>query len=528
MQRQFDSPGRSAVYAAECAVATSHPLATATALNILREGGNAVDAAIAASATLCVVEPHMTGIGGDCFAIVCEPDGSLHGLNGSGRSSAGASLEWYLEQGHQEVPAESAHSVTVPGAVNAWETLHQKFGQTDFVRLFADAIRYGEEGFAVAPRVAGDWTELTEKLAGNPGAARHMLRDGAAPGVGEVWRFPALAAVLRRIALEGSKAFYHGEIAREISETVRSLGGFLTEEDLAGVAADWVMPIHTQYNDHTLHEIPPNGQGLTALVLANLIEQIGVPENPEAPERAHLEMECGRIAYAARDAYIADPAHMNVTVEALLSKQHTQALAKLYDPQKRNSTIGLPDPAGSDTIYLSVVDRDQRAVSFINSVYSGFGSGIVTPDTGIALQNRGDGFNLTAGHANAIGPAKRPMHTIIPAMVTKNGKPVYSYGVMGAAYQPMGHVHVLSNMLDYGMDPQQALDDPRIFWDGTGSVLALEAGVPAKTAAYLEAKGHVCQRGGLHGGGQVIHINHATGTLCAGSDPRKDGHAAGF
>ncbi len=527
MHRNFDAPGRSPVYASECAAATSHPLATATALNILREGGNAVDAAIAASATLCVVEPHMTGVGGDCFAIVCEPDGSLHCLNGSGRSAADAKLEWYLGQGFSDIPGNSVHSVTAPGAVMAWETLHGKLGAMDFTRLFADAIHYAEEGFPIAPRVAYDWAKLVSKLSANPAASKFLLNNGKSPETGSSWQFPALAGVLRRIATEGSKALYSGETAREIATTVQGLGGFLTEGDLAKVATDWVDPIHTIYNGHELHEIPPNGQGITALILANLISKIGPATGAGSPERAHLEAECGRIAYAARDAYVADADHMTVPYEELLSKAHTELLAKLYDRTKRNPDISLPDPSGSDTVYLSIVDRDQRAVSFINSVYSHFGSGIVTPQSGIVLQNRGSCFNVKAGHPNAIGPSKRPLHTITPAMVTKNGKPTHCFGVMGGAYQPMGHVHVLSNMLDYGMDPQQALDHPRIFWNDEGT-LVHESCVPDETIAYLKARGHPCQQGGPHGGGQVIRIDYETGTLVAGSDARKDGHAAGF
>ena len=527
MHRNFDAPGRSPVYASECAAATSHPLATATALNILREGGNAVDAAIAASATLCIVEPHMTGVGGDCFAIVSEPDGSLHGLNGSGRSASQTDIAWFLEQGFSDIPVDSVHSITAPGAVMAWETLHNRFGAMDFTRLFADAIHYGEEGFPIAPRVAYDWAKLVPKLSAHEAASNFLLNNGNAPEVGDRWKFPALAGVLRQIATQGSKALYSGKIAREIAETVHGLGGFLSEEDLANVAAEWVEPIQTTFNDHQLFEIPPNGQGITALILANLVSEIGCAKGANSPERAHLEAECGRIAYAARDAYTADTAHMDVSCEALLSRTHTKSLAKLYDPAKRNPDIGLPDPSGSDTIYLSVVDRDQRAVSFINSVYNHFGSGIVTPDTGIVLQNRGSCFNVIPGHPNAIGPAKKPLHTIIPAMVTKEGKPTHCFGVMGGHYQAMGHVHVLSNMLDYGMDPQQALDHPRIFWNDKGE-LVHESCVPDETIAYLKARGHSCQQGGPHGGGQIIRIDHETGTLVAGSDARKDGNAAGF
>lgn len=527
MQRDFAAPGRSPVMSSECAVSTSHPLATASALSILMEGGNAVDAALAASATLCVVEPHMTGIGGDCFAIVGEPDGTLHGLNGSGRSASGANLQWYLENGFTEIIEESAHAVTVPGAVKAWEALHQRFGRTDFVRLFADAIRYAEEGFAVAPRTGTDWANRAGKLRSNEGAALHYLINGNAPLIGQRASFPVLGQILRRIAMEGSQALYQGEVAKDIAQTVQAGGGFLTEEDMAGVSADWVNLISTKYRGHVLHEIPPNGQGLAAILLVKLLDRLGVADSPSSIERAHLEAECGRIAYAARDAYIADPETMVHSVETLLSDSHVNSLSGLFDPEMRNDSIALPDPAGSDTIYLSVVDRDGMAVSFINSVFGWFGSGLVTKDTGIILQSRGSGFNLIEGHGNAIGPSKRPFHTIIPAMVTKDKKVTHSFGVMGGSYQAMGHAHVLSNMLDYGMDPQQALDDPRIFWNKEGR-LTLESGVSNDIQIGLEKLGHPCVRDVVLGGGQIIKIDHDNGILISGSDSRKDGHAAGF
>lgn len=520
-------PGRSPVMASECAVSTSHPLATSTALSILREGGNAVDAAIATAATLLAVEPHQTGIGGDCFAIVGEPDGTLHGLNGSGRSAAGCELDWYLENGFSEITIDSAHAITTPGSIKAWETLHKKFGRTDFTRLFADAIRYAEEGFPVAPRVAFDWAAHVGKLSKSEGGALHCLIDGKAPVAGQKFAFPVLAKTLRKIAQGGAQAFYHGEIAEDIVKTVQAAGGFLTEDDLASVTADWVELISTEYNGHMLHEIPPNGQGLAAIILVKLLDKLGVSKEVSSVERAHLEAECGRIAYLARDAYISDPDTMRYSVEELLSDEHISQLSKLYDPAKRNPEMGLPDPVGSDTIYLSVVDRDGMAVSFINSVFSGFGTGIVTKKTGIALQNRGCGFNLVPGHGNAIGPSKRPFHTIIPAMVTKDGKVSHSFGVMGGSYQSMGHAHVLSNMLDYGMNPQEALDNPRIFWDAAGN-LTLEAGVSDAVKSGLESMGHTCQNGALHGGGQIIEIDQQSGFLIAGSDPRKDGNASGF
>ncbi len=528
MTRNFAFPGRSPIHAQNAAVATSHGMATTSAMTILKEGGNAVDAAIAAAAVLCVVEPHMTGIGGDCFAIVGEPDGTLHGLNGSGRSPAEMSLELLLDQGMTSIPVQSPHAITAPGAVKAWETLHQKFGTMDFARLFADAISYAEQGMVVAQRVASDWAGLVEKLSANAGATKHYLDNGTAPQTGSVWKVPALGKTLRKIAEGGSDAFYQGEIAGDIVKTVRNAGGLLSEDDLSAVSADWVELISTDYRDHTLYEIPPNGQGLAALTIVKLLDKLGpASDDPASLARAHLEMECGRIGYAARDAHLSDPETMAYSVETLLSDSHIDALSRLFDPTRHNNDIALPDPAGSDTVYLSIVDRDGMAVSFINSLFSGFGSGIVTEKTGISLQNRGSGFNLIPGHANAIGPSKRPLHTIIPAMVKKGNAVTHSFGVMGGPYQAMGHAHVLSNMLDYGMDPQQALDDPRIFWDAEGT-LELEDGYAPDIKSGLEKLGHACRSGIVHGGGQIIRLDQESGILTAGSDPRKDGHAAGW
>lgn len=470
----------------------------------------------------------MTGVGGDCFAIVAEPSGKLHGLNGSGRSPAEASLEFYLEQGWSEIPEGSAHAITTPGAIKAWETLHQKFGRMDWKRLFADAIHYGEEGMIVAPRVGTDWAGLTEKLLKDKGAAKHLLKGGLAPKIGEVWKFPAFAQTLKKIADGGSDAFYQGEIAEDIVTTIQAQGGLLSLDDLANVTADWVEPISTQYRDHTLYEIPPNAQGLTALMIVKLLEKFGPADSdPNSLTRAHLEAECGRIGYAARDAYISDPASMGHSIDKLLDDRHIEALSKLYDPTKRNDNLALPDPVGSDTVYLSIVDNDGMAISFINSVFKWFGSGIVTQKTGFALQNRAVGFNLIPGHANAIGPSKRPLHTIIPAMVKKDNQVTHCYGVMGGAYQAMGHAQVLSNMLDYGMDPQAALDHPRIFWDDKGN-LQLESGHSQEIRTGLEKLGHRLAQNGVLGGGQIVQIDHERGVLIAGSDMRKDGQAAGF
>ncbi|MGI6856861.1 gamma-glutamyltransferase family protein [Mesorhizobium sp. 1B3] len=529
MTRSFDLPGRSPVIAENGMAATSHPLATASALDVLRQGGNAVDAALAASATLVVVEPHMTGIGGDCFVILAEPDGSVHGLNGSGRAPAGADPARLRAEGFAAMPEFGPHSVTVPGAVKAWETLHARFGALPFERLFADAIRYAEEGYAIHARVAADWAGQASELAGDEGAARHYLVDGKAPALGSRHRMPALAATLRRIAREGAGAFYEGEIAAEIASTVRAKGGTLSEDDLAGATAEWVELISTPYAGYDILEIPPNGQGITALILLNLLDRLGAGGlGPDSPERYHLQIEAARLAYSVRDHMVADPRAMTLSPATLLSRHYTALLAERFDPARRNPDTTLPKVPASDTVYLTVVDRDRRAVSFINSVYDSFGSRIVTPKSAIALQNRGACFTLGEGHPNEYGPGKRPMHTIIPAMAMKNGRPAVSFGVMGGAYQPMGHAHVFSNLADHGMDPQQALDHPRLFW-GEDGVLEAEAGISDEVRASLTNKGHALRPTAKpHGGGQVIVIDERSGFLVGGSDPRKDGLALGW
>jgi gamma-glutamyltranspeptidase / glutathione hydrolase len=527
--RAFDRPGRSPVIAENGMVATSHPLATQSALDILRRGGNAVDAAIAAAATLCVVEPHMTGIGGDCFVLMSEPDGTLHALNGSGRAPKAATGAWYRENRPGVTRLVGADSVTVPGAVKAWETLAARFGTRSLDELFADAIAYGEQGYAVHARVGTVWATYVGELAADEGATRHALVSGRAPAVGSRHAWPALAATLRRIARDGSKAFYEGEIAAEIAATVQSKGGLLDEADLAAVTADWVEPIATPYGGHDVCEIPPNGQGVTALILLRLLDRLGTSGYAaESAERRHLEAEAGRIAYAVRDHLVADPAFMTCSVDDLLSNAHIDRLAKLYDPGRRNPSIVLPEVPSSSTIYLTVVDRDGRAVSFINSLFEAFGSRIATPESGIMLQNRGSGFSLVAGHPNEIGPGKRPMHTIIPALTRKDGTTAIAFGVMGGAYQAMGHAHVLSNLLDHGMDPQEAIDSPRIFWAADGALEA-ESGVPDEVLRGLAGRGHEVRRAANPiGGAQMVVIDRENGFLIGASDPRKDGCAAGW
>ncbi len=524
--RDFHKPGRSAAYAINGMAATSAPPATLAALDVLRGGGNAVDAAVTASAVLCVVEPSLTGIGGDCFALVGMPDGKVHGLNGSGRASLKADAAWLKASGLREIAIRGIHSVTVPGAIDAWDKLLKAYGTMTLGDCLAPAIRLAEEGVPVTPRVAFDWPEDTPILAADEGGRIHYLKDGRTPQVGETMAYPALARTLRILAKEGRDAFYSGEIAEDIVGHLAKRGSLLTLEDFARTESTWVEPISTDFAGHEVLEIPPNGQGLTALITLNILGHFGLAAlDPAGPERMHLEIEALKLAWVLRNRHIADPGFAEIPVKDLLSPKTAARLAGLIDMNRAQDVkVAMPQ---SDTVYLAVVDRKRLAVSFINSTYYGFGSGIVTPMTGIALQNRGACFVTDPRHPNCIGPGKRPLHTIIPAMVRKDGKIDMSYGVMGGDYQPMGHVSVAINRYIYGMDPQEAVDWPRYFPRGTE--VQLEAGVSPAARQALAAKGHrLVETVEPLGGGQAIAIDHARGMLIGGSDPRKDGLALGY
>lgn len=524
--RNFQLPGRSTAIASNGMAATSSPLATLTAIDILRGGGNAADATVAASAVLCITEPHMTGIGGDCFVLVGEPSGKVLGLNGSGRSSHRANAAWLKAAGLQSIAPRSIHAVTVPGAIDAWDQLLRRCGTMSLADALQPAIQLAEAGVPTTPRVASDWTEDAEDLARDAGGSRHYLVCGRSPRTGEIMRYPALAATLKTIAGEGRDAFYKGSIAKDIIATIAPMGSLLTLEDLADHQSEWVEPISTSFADREILEIPPNGQGLTALIAMNILSNFGLKSlDALSPQRMHLEIEALKLAWWFRNKHIADPAHAEVPTAELLSPALAQKLANLIDSRKcLDIATALPQ---SDTVYLTVVDKDRRAVSFINSIYDGFGAAIVTPKTGIALQNRGACFVTTPGHPNCIGPAKRPLHTIIPAMVRHRGLVDMSYGVMGGDFQPMGHMAVAANRYIYAMDPQECLDFPRYFPKG-GELLA-EQGVPAAALKDLRSIGHkVVQSPGPLGGGQAIVIDQAAGVLIGGSDPRKDGLALGY
>jgi gamma-glutamyltranspeptidase / glutathione hydrolase len=527
MSRDFQLPGRSPAIAGDGMAATSHPLATLAAIDVLRSGGNAVDAAVTAVAILCVIEPHMTGIGGDCFALIAEPGKPVWGYNGCGRSGAKASTEALLAKGMKSIEATSPHAVNVPGAIEAWDALLKAHGTYSLDRVLAPAIKNAEHGFPVAPRVALDWKGWVGKLRNSPGATKHYLPNGGAPAEGDVIKLPALADTLKAVAKNGPRAFYEGPIAEDMAATLAAMGSVLTPEDFARHRGEAVTPISTNYRGVDLVEIPPNTQGLTALVTLNILENFDLAAlEAFGPDRFHLMLEAARLGFAVRDAHIAEPSFMRVPVAALNDKAFAKSLAAKLDRGRRVPLPAAPAP-GSDTVYLTVVDRDRRAVSLINSLFSSFGSAICTEKTGVLFNNRGSGFVLKPEHPNALGASKRPMHTIIPALATRGGRCDTTFGVMGAHYQPMGHVQMVLNLFDYGMDVQSAIDAPRAFFDGENTVT--ERGMPPATVEGLKSRGHTIVTAPTPwGGAQAIRIDWNRGVLIGGSDPRKDGCALGY
>ena len=528
--RDFQLPGRSPVMATQGMAATSHPLATLTALDVLRDGGNAVDAAIAACAVQCVVEPHNTTIGGDCFVLYAPAGGGeVIALNGSGRAPTAAEPAWFAEAGITEISSTSPHAVTVPGAVDAWSRLAADLGRKDLGALLAPAIEFAERGAPVPARTASDWADEADLLRTDPAATRILLPGGRAPAPGEVHRQQELAETLRIVAERGRAGFYEGPVAEDMVARLRGLGGLHTLDDFAATSADYVTPVKTRYRGYDIHECPPNGQGITALIMLNVLAGYDLGAlDPLGAERLHLEVEAGRLAFQDRNSFVADPAHVDVPVERLLSEDYAAELRGHID--RGRAMAALPPssiPAHRDTVYLTVVDAERNAVSFINSIFHSFGSGIMAPRTGILLQNRGMSFRLDPDHPNCIAPGKRPMHTIIPGMATKDGRAAMPFGVMGGHYQPYGHVHLLTNLIDFGMDVQEALDCPRASYEE--GQLIVERGIGAEARRGLADMGHaVVEAGSPLGGGQAIQIDHERGVLIGGSDPRKDGCALGY
>ncbi len=529
--RDLHLPGRSPAYATHAMAATSMPAATLTALDVLRAGGNAMDAAVAAVAVLGVIEPQSTGIGGDAFCLWKQPGQPVVALNGSGRAPAAATIDWYESQGITEINEASAHSVTIPGAVGAWETLLAAHGTRGLDEMLQPAIRFAAEGWPVHQRVAFDWQLASAKLRRNGTDA--FLPNGSAPKPGDVFRQPALAETLRTIAARGARGFYEGAVAADMVATLRARGGLHTEEDFAAgrTAAQFVAPIHTAWRGYEVWQCPPNGSGLMVLMLLGILDGFETASDPLAPERLHRHIEAARLVYRDRDAFLADPALSDVPMQRLMNPAYLDGLRGLIDPERALPSLPRAGeavlPPHRDTVYLCVVDQDGNACSFINSLFKSFGSGILAERSGVMLQNRGAGFVVQRGHPNCIAPGKRPMHTIIPGMLTKDGEAVMPFGVMGGHFQPMGQSWFLGNLLEYGLDIQHALDLPRVF--PYGGKLEVERGVPQGTVDLLARLGHVptaIER--PHGGGQAIWIDRARGTLVGGSDPRKDGVALGY
>jgi gamma-glutamyltranspeptidase / glutathione hydrolase len=527
-QRDFFKPGRSVAISDRGMAATSHPQATLAAVDILRAGGSAVDAAVAAVALQSVVDPLMTGIGGDCFALYCPSGGAPIALNGSGRSPEKATLDYYLERGFTEIPDDSPHAVTVPGAVDAWCRLIGRYGRFDLARVLAPAIAAAEEGYCITPRVELDWNHHAGRVAKYPASAAYFLPNGRAPRTGERMSNPALAATLRAIAADGRDAFYRGAVAEEITALLNSLGGLHQESDFTNYGAFETKPIAGKFRGQDLLECPPNGQGLAALLITRILDGFDLrdPKLTEA-DRIHLLAEATKAGYALRDRLIADPDHVRFDIEELLSDASVDAIRGRISLERAADAAIWDGPTHRDTVFVSVVDRDGNAISLINSIFFAFGSGIYAPRSGVLLQNRGAGFVVREGHANAIGPSKLPFHTIIPAMLMDDGLPSMSFGVMGGQYQAVGHAHFLSQILDRDLDPQQASDQPRSFW--FGGKLALEPTISEEVKRDLERRGHVTEWAAEPiGGCQAIMIDRRRGVLLGASDHRKDGMALGY
>ena len=522
-------PSRAPVLARNV-VAASQPLAAQAGLQAMARGGNAVDAALAAAIVLTVVEPTMNGIGGDAFALIWD-GAQLHGLNASGRAPAAWNPKAFAEL--QKMPALGWGTVTVPGTVSAWVAMSERFGALPFADLFEAAIRYARDGYAVSPVIARQWQEAAPQLQDQPGYREAFMPAGRTPRAGERWRFEAQAATLEDIARTRGESFYRGRLARAIAEFARATGGAIDEADLAAHRVDWVEPVSHTYHGFTVHEIPPNGQGIAALMALGMLEHLPVADTqPDSAQRLHLQAEAMRLAFADAAAHVADPSHMRVSADALLDRDYLASRARLVDPG-RAGRYGAGQPPGGATVYLCAADAQGRMVSFIQSNFKGFGSGVVVPGTGIALHNRGMGFSLEPGHPNLVAGGKRPYHTIIPAFMTRDGQPVMAFGVMGGNMQPQGHLQVAMRFIDDRRNPQACSDAPRWRIDDAGQ-LTVEAATPAAAVQGLQAMGHsvrVMPHDSLDFGSAQLIARLSEGLddgYATGSDHRRDGQAVGF
>lgn len=534
---------RSEAIGTRAMAATSQPLATQTALEIMRAGGNAIDAAIAANAVLGLVEPTGNGIGGDLFAIVYDAESKkLHGLNASGRSPQSLTLEHFKREGLEKIPSHGPLPVSVPGAVDGWYELHERFGALDMEQILAPAIDYAENGFGVTEVIAYYWGRSVPILEDFEGFADTFMPEGRAPQKGEVFRNPRLANTLRRIAKGGRDEFYRGDMAREIAAYMKDQGGFLTYDDLAAHTSEWVAPVSTEYRGYTVWELPPNGQGIAALQILNILEGFDIAAmGHDSAEYLHHFVEAKKLAFEDRARFYADPEFVDVPVAPLISKEYASRRRALIDPDQaaRSFPAGDQELEEGDTIYLTVADSDGNMVSLIQSNYRGMGSGMTPGELGFILQDRGELFSLDPDHANVYAPGKRPFHTIIPSFVTLDGKPLISFGLMGGGMQPQGHAQIVINMVDFGMNLQEAGDAARVRHDGssqpTGEVMDdggrvnVESGFSAATVLALEKKGHSVKVGPSgFGGYQAIMKDPKTGVYYGASESRKDGHAAGY
>jgi gamma-glutamyltranspeptidase/glutathione hydrolase len=531
---------RSPVMGMRGAVATSHPLAAQAGIRMLLAGGNAVDAAIATAAALVVLEPTSCGLGGDAFAIVWD-NGEMHGLNASGRGPEGLSAEKFRRAGMTKMPTDGWAPVTVPGVVSAWSALSRRFGCLPLREVMMPAVEYAREGAPVPPVIAGYWGAAETRFGGRGGVFAEFehafLPGGRAPRPGEVYRNPELAVTLQSIAESHGESFYRGNLARAIAAHSEATGGYLTLRDLAEHLPEWVEPVKARYRGFEVWEIPPNGQGIVALMALNIMEGFDLCDAPRlAPESLHVIIEALRLAFADAHAYVGDPRAVTVPVHELLSPEYAAARRGQISTSRAMTSVApgrlygkqeMWEPLDGDTVYLCTADWEGMMVSYIQSNYMGFGSGVVVPDTGIAMQNRGAGFSLEEGHPNELVPGRRPFHTIIPGFLTQSGVPLAAFGVMGGDMQPQGHVQVISSIIDHSLNPQAAMDCPRVRIVGAAGVLA-EPEVGDDTIAALRRLGHSIRaeegRAGF-GGGQMVWRNPDTGVLIAGSEPRKDGCA---
>jgi len=534
---------RSEVVAQHGMVATSQPLATQAGLDVLKAGGNAVDAAICANAVLGLVEPTGNGIGGDLFAIVWDAETeTLYGYNGSGRSPAGLTLEHFREQGIEKIPPLGPLPVSVPGCVDGWFALHERFGKTPMAELLEPTIRYAEEGAPISELIAYYWERSVRVLSRFPGFVEQFTIDGRAPRKGELWRSPGLARTLRAIAKGGREAFYGGEVARTMAEYVQAQGGFLSEDDLARHEGEWVEPVSTTYRGVELWELPPNGQGIAALQILNILEGYDVAGMGfGSADYIHHFVEAKKLAFEDRARFYADPAMAEVPVDTLISKEYAAKRRELIHAERAARRVAAGNPAleSGDTVYLCTADEAGNMVSLIQSNYRGMGSGMTPPGLGFILQDRGELFDLEPGRPNTYAPGKRPFHTIIPAFATRNGEPWLAFGVMGGATQPQAHAQIIINMVDFGMNLQEAGDAPRILHSGSsqptgeemtdGGEVSLEDGIDYEVIRELVQRRHrLVWKVGPYGGYQAILRDPESGVFFGASESRKDGQAAGW